>query len=244
LVEQRTCNAKVEGSTPFSGTKIKRIQLTDTLLGHIALFATPVAKYHFDDHADIKQLILGVMDNAEASGLGVRKGFGNIDHYYNEGDLTEKVPELKPLIDRIKNCVTQYAEEYYGIVGNEFIDLNVWINSTTGGVQPGHIHNNSLFSATYYVQNDPEKHVGLDFLSPKNIIPREPLVDVYQEVETEYNQRTVKLSVTEGDLLVWPSEILHGYEQPQTDVPRISLSMNFMPAVVKSHLYGFRVSKL
>lgn len=25
LVEQRTCNAKVEGSTPFSGTKFKLI---------------------------------------------------------------------------------------------------------------------------------------------------------------------------------------------------------------------------
>ena len=218
--------------------------MTDNFLGHLELFATPVAKYHFSDHAEIKKTILNVIENADQTGIGVQRGFGNINHYYNEGDLTEKAPELTSLIDRIRNCVADYAEQYFGIVGKEFIDLNVWINSTTGGVQPGHIHNNSLFSATYYVQNDPSKHVGLDFLSPKNLIAREPLIDVNQDVETPYNRRTIKMGVTEGDLLIWPSEILHGYEQPPVDVPRISLSMNFMPSVVKSHLYGFKVSKL
>ncbi len=218
--------------------------MTDKFLGHLELFATPVAKYHFEDHQEIKKTILKVIEQADEKGLGVQVGYGNINHYYNDGDLSEKVPELKSLIERIKNCVADYAEQYFGMVDKDFVDLNSWINSTTGGVQPGHIHNNSLFSATYYVQNDPTKHVGLDFLSPKNLIARDPLISVQEDRETLFNQRAVKLSVEEGDLLIWPSEVLHGYEQPPVDVPRISLSMNFMPSVVKSHLYGFRVSKL
>jgi uncharacterized protein (TIGR02466 family) len=216
--------------------------MTNTLVGHIDLFPTPVAKYQKQDHVEFKKIINELMQSTPTD--KIFKGLGNISHYYNQGDLIEHNPKLEPFMIWIKECVKDYASRFFGIVDAEFIDLNVWINSNSGGVQPGHIHNNSYFSATYYVQLDPLKHVGLDFFNPKTATSRNPFIDVESSVETEYNTPSHKLSVEQGDLLIWPSECLHGYTQPEVDEPRISISMNFMPSIVKSSLYGFKVSKL
>jgi uncharacterized protein (TIGR02466 family) len=210
--------------------------------GHFDLFPTPVAKYHNTDSDALRTAVLEIISNTPKDKMST--GAGNINHYYNEGDLIEHNPTLLDLMSWVKKCVADYAEKFFGVTGVDFIDLNVWINSNSGGVQPGHIHNNSYISATYYVQIDPTKHVGLEFYNPKSIIPRAPLIDVSASFETFYTTNSHMMAVEQGDLLVWPSEVLHGYTQPPVDEPRITLSINFMPSVVKSNLYGFKVSKL
>lgn len=206
------------------------------------LFPTPIAKYRYSDPEFLRKLILEIIEKIPKEEIFT--GTGNITHYYNNGNFMENTIELNDFMEWTKSCISNYAEQFLGMIGLEFVDLNVWLNSTDGGVQPGHIHNNSLISATYYVQLDPEKHVGLEVYNPRTIVPRNPIIDVNAEIETPFNAKSVKLEVAQGDLLVWPSELLHGLAQPKVDVPRISLSMNFMPTIVKSHLYGFKVSKL
>jgi len=206
------------------------------------LFPTPIAKYHHPDSEKLRDVILEIIKHIPKEDTII--GPGNITHYYNNGTFMENTNELTDFMEWVKSCVSNYAEQFLGMIGLEFVDLNVWVNSTDGGLQPGHIHNNSLISATYYVQLDPVKHVGLEVYNPRTIVSRNPLIDVNADVETPFNAKSVNLEVAQGDLLIWPSELLHGLTQPKVDVPRISLSMNFMPTVVKSHLYGFRVSKL
>jgi uncharacterized protein (TIGR02466 family) len=216
--------------------------MTHNLVGHIDLFPTPVAKYQNLDHTEFKKIIIEIMESTPSD--KIFKGVGNISHFYNQGDLIEHNSKLEPFMNWVKECVKDYAIRFFGITDTEFIDLNVWINSNSGGMQPGHIHNNSYFSATYYVQLTTSKHVGLDFFNPRTAVARNPLIDVESSIETTYNTPSYKLSVEQGDLLIWPSECLHGYTQPEVDEPRISISMNFMPTIVKSSLYGFKVSKL
>jgi len=73
---------------------------------------------------------------------------------------------------------------------------------------------------------------------------RKAMIEVEPDISTPYVDPYRSAQVAQGDLLIWPSELMHGYIQPPVDVPRITMSMNFLPEVVKSNLYGFKISKI
>ena len=59
---------------------------------------------------------------------------------------------------------------------------------------------------------------------------------------TEFNQNNL-VCAKEGELLLFPSQICHGYENNKGD-GRITLSMNIMPTVISSGDYGWRCVNL
>jgi len=88
-------------------------------------------------------------------------------------------------------------------------------------------------------------HSGLNFYNPRGSASlRRATIDIEPDFQTNYTSPYVPLMVEQGDLLIWPSEVMHGYVQPSVDVPRITMSMNFLPEIVNSKLYGFKISKL
>jgi uncharacterized protein (TIGR02466 family) len=215
--------------------------MNENFAGHLDLFPVAVAKYRRSDHIQLRQQILDIVgkcpdDNQEHT----EEGFL---HYYNDGRFpTQELPEFMTCV---RSCVSDYAEKFLGISQREFVDLNVWVNSNLGGRQNPHVHNNSLISATYYVQIDPKKHVGLDFHNPKTPASlRRAILEVEPDISTPYSDPFRSAQVEQGDLLIWPSEIMHSYIQPPVDVPRITMSMNFLPEVIQSYVYGFKVSKI
>jgi len=218
------------------------MSMNDTnFTGHLNLFPIAVAKYRRDDHKALRQQILTIVNNCpEDNKEDTEEGF---IHYYNAGNFpTGELPEF---MSWVRSCVSDYAERFLGISQREFVDLNVWVNSNSGGRQNPHVHNNSLISATYYVQIDPEKHVGLDFHNPRTPASlRKAMIEIEPDISTPYSDPFRSAQVEQGDLVIWPSEIMHGYIQPPVDVPRITMSMNFLPEVVQSKLYGFKISKI
>jgi uncharacterized protein (TIGR02466 family) len=211
---------------------------------HVDLFPVPIARYHKDDHEDLRIHFLNILEQypkeqayCDSPGLV---------HFFQNGDLDlRQYPEFHDFHEWILNSVKDYAQSFFGIISTEFLDLNVWINANVGGFQHPHNHGNSLFSATYYIQLDPSIHSGLEFHNPRSPSSLfKPYIDFIGDRETEYTKHKHGLAVTQGDLLIWPSELMHGYDQQQVNVPRISMSMNFLPETVKSHVYGFKISKL
>ncbi len=73
---------------------------------------------------------------------------------------------------------------------------------------------------------------------------RRSTIDIEPDVQTAYTTPYQGVFVEQGDLLIWPSEMLHGYIQPPVEIPRVTMSMNFLPETVSSKLYGFKISKL
>ncbi len=217
------------------------MSMNNNFAGHIDLFPIAVAKYRRNDHNELRQQILKIVEKCpESNKEHTEEGFL---HYYNAGNFpTEEMPEF---MSWVRSCVSDYAEKFLGISQRKFIDLNVWVNSNLGGRQNPHVHNNSLISATYYVQIDSSKHVGLDFHNPRSPASlRKAMIEIEPDVSTPYVDPYRSAQVEQGDLLIWPSEIMHSYIQPEVDVPRITMSMNFLPEIVQSNLYGFKISKI
>ncbi len=211
---------------------------------HTDLFPVPIARYHRDDHEDLRVKFLTVLDRypkervyCETQGLV---------HFFQNGDLDlRQYDEFRDLHQWILSSVQDYAEKFFGITETEFLDLNVWINANVGGFQHPHNHGNSLFSATYYIQFDPKLHSGLEFHNPRSPSSLfKPYLEVNSSKETAYSKHKHLVPVSQGDLLIWPSELMHGYDQKKVAAPRVSMSMNFLPETVKSHVYGFKISKL
>ena len=211
---------------------------------HIDLFPVPIARYHRDDHEDLKAKFLTILDRypkeqayCETPGLV---------HFFQNGDLDlRQYPEFHDLYQWILSSVRDYATRFFGITETEFLDLNVWINANIGGFQHPHNHGNSLFSATYYIQFDSEAHSGLEFHNPRAPSSLfKPYLEVNGNEETEHSKHKHLIPVSQGDLLIWPSELMHGYDQKKVAMPRVSMSMNFLPETIKSHVYGFKISKL
>lgn len=118
-----------------------------------------------------------------------------------------------------------------------------WINvCNTGGFQQPHFHTNSFISGTYYVNYDKDLgHSPLVFQSPSNCTYiGKQAISLAKVKETPYNSDTVCFPQN-GDLILWQSHILHGHFDNNAD-DRISISMNFMPKVLSTGQYGFRVS--
>jgi uncharacterized protein (TIGR02466 family) len=219
--------------------------MNDSFAGHLELFPSVVAKYTHSDPESIRKIFLNIIDRYPKDQIHYEEE--RFQHYYNRGDLSEKQhPELTEFMSWTRSCVSDYAEKFFGLGDRKFVDLNVWLNSNRGGSQVAHTHNNSLFSATYYVQLDPSKHVGLNFYNPKfSVNANKAVIDIEPDMDNNhYSMPFYPAQVTQGELLIWPSQLLHGYDQPEVDQARISVSMNFLPETIGGSLYGFKISKL
>lgn len=217
--------------------------MNNSFVGHVDLFPIAVGKFKRNDHEQIKQSFIKIFESYPKD-LIYSDG-DDLIHFFNDGNFDPRRYEgLENLMDWILDCVSFYADNFLGIKNRNFIDLNVWINSNKGGVQSPHVHNNSFISATYYIQMN-QSHSGLNFYNPRNAASlRRATIDIEPDFQTIYTTPYQPLQVEQGDLLIWPSEIMHGYEQLPVDVPRITMSMNFLPETVSSKLYGFKISKL
>lgn len=118
-----------------------------------------------------------------------------------------------------------------------------WINvCNKGGFQQPHFHVNSFISGTYYVNFDKESgHSPLTFQSPSNsTYISKPSINLEKIQPTPYTADS-NCYPQNGDLVLWQSHLLHGHFGNEAD-DRISVSMNFMPKVISTGQYGFRVS--
>ena len=69
-----------------------------------------------------------------------------------------------------------------------------------------------------------------------------PSLTLMRKKFTDYNQDN-QIQVNEGELMIFPSQIIHGYQHNKGD-NRVTLSMNMMPTIVTNGDYGWRVVQL
>lgn len=100
-----------------------------------------------------------------------------------------------------------------------------WINiNQRGHFNYSHDHPGSLFSAVYYVKGGPDKG-ALEFKSP--IVPHTYTIsnDLIQNFNAFTGHAMVIPPVT-GDLLIFPSWLLHRVNMSHSDEDRISIAFN------------------
>ena len=162
-------------------------------------------------------------------------------HYFEEKLNALVQREFIELQNFILNCVDQYAKNILKLP-TSMIPAGSWVNKTNKGFsQKIHNHGNSYLSATYYIQYDPSIHSSINFYNNKEQEAKLPYM-YYKPTEfNEYNALGFSLSdLKEGDLLIWPSHLEHGYDENLGD-NRISLSLNFLPEYINNGSYPLKI---
>jgi len=89
--------------------------------------------------------------------------------------------------------------------------------------QPGE----SMFSFNYFAKYDNNTHAGFYFVNPS---PIHTLYEMIDDIVPAF-KRSIKLEINEGQIVIFPSSLLHYVERHQVDDKRITLSGNLYKVV-------------
>ena len=197
-----------------------------------SVWGFPVLKFNFENPlAALKDILeyaneerlneMSIEWNAKCKSTASSKDLDSMIHIHNE---LEKI--LKKLSEHF-----QIPLEKISFKGCEHPECfgDYWVNKyTKGDHQDVHYHMNPdcgdppLFSFTYFAKYEPEKDAKFYFYNPspapnlyKDFIPQQPEFKLRKE-----------LDVQEGDIIIFPSYMLHGVDEQLRDEPRITLSGN------------------
>ena len=206
------------------------------------IFPTTVARYKYTDPGALKSAITDLINSESVFRVGDTE---NSRHFY------ELNPEFiqNPKLEHFKNFILESVHSYISelmMLDTEMIITDIWINqSNTGFKQKMHNHANSFISGTYYVNFDPLKHSKIMFHKNSSNYSLNPYFEFDPVQINEFNaNKFIIANMDEGDLVIWPSQLEHGYEIPNLADNRISISMNFLPSRINNGMYSFKISKL
>jgi len=137
----------------------------------------------------------------------------------------------------VRSKCQQYLEKYTKEllkIANDFQITNSWcVKSPTGGSHHAHPHPNSIYSAVYYVEAT----------SADVIFEFEALYSYYHRFQyihienNEFNATKFKVSPRTGDLLIFPSWIMHQVTENTSKEDRVVLAFNsFVSGLLGSSL--------
>jgi len=179
----------------------------------------------------------GVIPNKEERSVlskfqGIKSGLGNIQSdkpiFETEG--------LERISDAIKKHIEYYFYEIMHVNHNvEIYMTDNWLNYTTKGQEHKmHTHTNSILSAVYYLQVKD----SVPCLTFNRQQPKFPL-EFAQMKYTESNSDEWTVEVSEGDIVVFPSNVYHHVKPNLSDTPRMSIAVNtFVKGPIGSSLTG------
>jgi len=141
-----------------------------------------------------------------------------------ENILDEEV--LTPIRDFIVDSLRHYLQEVAAMPYEEFWFTSSWLNFTsTDGQQNYHNHTNSIISGVYYIYSD-EKDPGLTFR--KEHRSHKPYITLYTNTANMIHADHAEVPTKTGDLIIFPSHMIHGYGKSQSSNIRISLAWNVL----------------
>lgn len=181
----------------------------------INLFPTPIGSFKF--HRELNESEISFIKNQ--------------DRKPNEGNTTSAstevldAPEMAEISEFVKNCIDAYFDEVYRPL-NE-VKLRVtqsWFNySEPGQFHHKHSHGSSMVSGCFY----PHAEDGVDkiyfFREGHETLPITP------RDYNLYNSKSWWIPVATGDLILFPSSLIHMVEKVTAQETRISLAFNTFP---------------
>lgn len=217
------------------------------------LFPKVVAIYNYDKKLieNVKNICLEVQKNISEGDKNYNKNGADpsLKHYYNDSNssILHEIKELNDLKEWSTECARHFMTEIldYEIENsNPIIITDSWLNvcgeRTT---QVCHNHHNCIVSGTYYVNRQEWVHSGIEFYKPTIelypvIAQKKPRGDNFNK----YTRYVETLYPSTGDLVLWSSEMNHGYNGITNFWEgRTTLSMNFLPKTIDNGKYSFTI---
>lgn len=131
-----------------------------------------------------------------------------------------------PELEHLKIALTSMANSYLDSVDNPASDLKLYITQSwmnlTGqkGWHHQHSHPNSYVSGVFYT-NANKATDKITFYNPKN-----NQFSILPKTYNLYNSKSWSIPVETGDLLLFPSSLMHMVETVETDSVRTSIAFN------------------
>jgi uncharacterized protein (TIGR02466 family) len=181
------------------------------------LFATPVAKTTIglqvcEHYSNVVTDLLGDFDTVIET----------------TDDNLHKRQEFLPLVNEIEREAKKYCEEIIGVKFEDVALTCMWSNAhKSGGTHGFHMHPNSFFSGVLYLQVPNDGDVGMFSVIDPRQTKNFQMPDYIKE--TCLSDRSKNIPPVTGQLLFFPSWLLHGtgYFNTNTNKKRISLSFNY-----------------
>ena len=139
--------------------------------------------------------------------------------------LLNNLPEEKEHFLKIFNSIKNYHLKYEN---TEFKITTSWATCKKPGypISKYHCHKNSMFSAVYYLGDDPEEYL------PPLLFENFQSPNCFQVTPTEYNLVNATqwvVSPRAGELVIFPSYLFHAIGTSENTNNRHSIAMNFFP---------------
>jgi len=180
-----------------------------------------VGTYKHKDYVLDPALIENLQRSQEINGIRTTQ----LKAMRNENILDQEV--LFPIRDFIVDSIHHYLHNVAAIPYEEFWFTSSWINWTdSGGNQAYHNHTNSIVSGCYYIYCT-EDMPGLTFR--KEHRSHKPYISVFQNTEANpIHCDHAELKTNTGDLVIFPSHMIHGYDNNKSNETRITLAWNIL----------------
>jgi len=172
----------------------------------------PMSIKQFAHHTKYKERLLDAISNSWAEEYVYPDCYTDIDRcdYARAGDLT------KPYFHMIDKHMFNHLKEIYNDWGYTFFKIHdYWFQQYKKGSEHGwHTHLNCSFTGVYYLDL-PEDAPKLQIRNP----------DSLHEIET--------IDVKEGDVVIFPSLVLHRSAKNQSDEMKTIISFNMSVSLEK-----------
>lgn len=189
------------------------------------LFSTPFFKFHFPEHVALNEGLLAECQTLMNENEGVSKS--NKGGWHSKGNLfkSSQAP-IKVLNALAADAVADATSRIGAKADPETLNLKLfaWMNvNPTGGFNAPHTHPGAHWSGVYYV-SQPKVEKGdsgmIEFLDPRTDLPNWRLLDA-----PSFRIKK-KLRPVPGDLLLFPSYLMHWVYPNEADGERVTVAFN------------------
>ena len=180
----------------------------DAELGFVnAMFSVPIVHYPIENWSENKKKILDALPPEDESQLEP-----NGSGLYTDFFISSKVQEMPSYFNTVLDVIKPYLKNFMDGNPVEFVEM--WYQKYYKNVEHNtHCHGFTGWSSIIYVEFDPEVHQSTKFFSPF----RQPW---------DCDMETFQPNVKEGDMILFPSSLLHEAPVSRTDTRRTIISYN------------------
>jgi len=195
------------------------------------LFSTPVLRFRAPDHAALNAALLEEGARMRALSDGTHKS--NRGGWHSEGNLFDGKPAcLRRLRDLATEAVFAANDRIGATTPRSALDLKLfaWMNANPkGGFNAPHTHPGAHWSGVYYVAQPavaPGNSGMIEFVDPRSDLPN------WRILKAPPFRMKKKLRPQPGDLILFPSYLVHWVYPNEAEEERVSIAFNatFKPA--------------
>ena len=192
------------------------------------LFSCPILKFTVSDHKQLNKLIASEARSWRKDAHGVNVSNKGDSWHSPDGLMSRPEPGFSTISKMFPIAASSYAQQIgakINIANYEF-EANAWVNiNKKGGFNSIHTHGRFHISGVYYV-NQPAVKSGqsgmIEFVNSR--------FDhhIYQELNADAFAPKVSMRPKAGEMIVFPSTLLHSVYPNDTEEERITIAWNLI----------------